>query len=272
MNSFIFIDESGITEGMEAKQPFFVIGFLKIEEPDLITKELVETHNSLTAGFKAERKKLLKDLVTNPRVVSGNDINLIMRATRLPEYHFTEIKDGDSINKYKSFIDVLFKYKFHFCALTVNKDDPNFSKEIYGDFWKSYVKYIKILCKNNCKKNERCTLIADYVTKPKRHFTDLSKELLKISTVHNVLRCHSHGVPLLQMCDLLTGCVSFELKTQNDTANDSPAIAAKRAVTLHLSKRLGLKNSISFSSNKGVTINNGGKYFSIWPLLLKKKL
>jgi hypothetical protein len=144
-NSFAFVDESGVLDTSSSAQPFFAVGLLKMADVAGITEELIMSHYDYFSSKRSERKRLVTDLQQNSKMLSGDELNLLLASTRHIEYKFVNITPT-TLDRYKKFIDIAFRHPLYFCALVINKTDPMFNSTIYKNYWQAYIKYTKLLC------------------------------------------------------------------------------------------------------------------------------
>lgn len=270
MNSrFAFIDETGIAENAEVPQPFFGIGFLKVDRASEISENLFLMNYNISSQLRSKRKDLISALEKSPRILTGNELNLLMAKTRHYEYKFSYIS-YDNLSRYISLIDKIHQFKFHFCSLIINKNDPLFNAQVYGNYWHACAKYTKLIADKNCKNDEKLIVISDYMTKPKASTICYEDELMKSKNIINVIRAHSATFPLLQVCDLFLGSVIFQWKEQYKLNTNSRHVQAKREFVNYLITKMTIptyRNKI-YPLSQAITINKPF-YFSVWPFRLK---
>lgn len=269
-NYFAFIDESGVLDESKKMQPYFAVGFLKLKDTSVIGEKLTQKHYDYFSTQKEKRKKLLKDLRTNPRVLNDGDLNILLLSTRHYEYKFTNVTHT-TLERYKSFIDTVFEFPLHFCVLVIDKTDPVFNSTIYKNYWSAYIKYAKLLCQNNCDEMDKICVIADYMNRPKEADTYFEQELNALPNVFNTLRAHSETFTLLQICDLMLGSVVFQWRHKNGFVENSNRAKAKKEFVDYLVNKLVIPNNkkSEYPLAQDITINKPF-YFSVWPLKLLK--
>lgn len=267
-NYFAFIDESGVLDESSRVQPYFAVGFLRIDYTSVISEKLTQKHYDYFSIQKEKRKKLLENLKTNSRVLSDNDLNMLLVSTRHYEYKFTSVTHT-TLERYKSFLDTAFEFPLYFCALVIDKTDPLFNSTIYKNYWSAYIKYAKMLCQNNCGEGNKLCVIADYMNRPSGTDIYFEKELNALSNVFNTLRAHSETFTLLQMCDLMLGSVVFQWRQKNGFVGDSNRAKAKKEFVDYLADKLVIPKAkqSDFPLAQSVTCNSP-IYFSVWPLRL----
>lgn len=263
-NPCVFIDETGTGKD----DPFFGIGFLKIENPYPLSEALQAPHNRAKSLLADKRLKLKQELKAHNRHITPDELDIMMCSTRHHEFHFTDIHPAN-LEHYLAFLDVIQPFSFSFCALMVNKQDPNFDSEIYKNPWDYYVHLIKLLCKHKINQNRNASVIVDYMTKPKISKKYLDKELLGLNKrVGNVQLVDSVGCSLIQLCDLLLGAVAFECRLEAGFINaGSNKAKAKKLFIKKLREMMNINLNKKFIQN--MTQSTDDKEFNIWHLKLK---
>jgi len=266
---FAFIDETGVLDESKEIQPYFGIGFLKIDEVALITEELTKRHYDYYSLQKEKRKKMIQNLKDNPKKLSLNELNLLLSSTRHYEYKFTKITPI-TLEKYKQFLDTAFRFPLYFCALVIDKNDPNFKRTIYKNYWEAYISYSKLISNYNCR-DGLATIIADYMNRPSESDKYFEKELNSLSGVFRTIRANSESFLLLQLADLLLGSVVFQWRQANNYVKDSNRAKAKIEFVNHLISNLKIPSERrnNYPLAQKITCNN--PYFSVWPLKLSEE-
>lgn len=269
-NYFAFIDESGVLDESSKVQPYFAVGFLRIDDTSKIGEKLTQKHYDYFSVQKEKRKNMLHGLKEHPRILSQDDLNLLLVSTRHYEYKFTNVTHT-TLERYKSFVDTAFEFPIYFCALVIDKTDPLFNSLIYKNYWLAYIKYAKMLCQNNCGEGNKLCVIADYMNRPSDTETYFESELNMLPNVFNTLRAHSETFTLLQMCDLMLGSVVFQWRQKNGFVKDSNRAKAKKEFIDYLISKLVLPDSkrSDHPLAQSMTCHNP-IYFSVWPLRLSQ--
>jgi len=269
-NYFAFIDESGVLDESKKIQPYFAVGFLRVEDTSVISEKLTQKHYDYFSTQKEKRKKLLEDLRDNPRSLNDTDLNLLLVSTRHYEYKFTSVTHT-TLERYKSFLDTALEFPLHFCALLIDKTDTLFNSTIYKNYWSAYIKYAKMLCQNNCGEGNKLCVIADYMNRPTNTSVYFENELNTLPNAFNTLRAHSETFTLLQMCDLMLGSVVFQWRQKNGFVKDSNRAKAKKEFVEYLISKLVIPNNkkSDYPLAQSITCNSP-IYFSVWPLKLSQ--
>ena len=255
----VYIDESGTGKD----EPFFGIGFLKVDNPYPISSALLKPHTKLKSFKAARRLEIKREIKEEERSVKPEELDIMMLSTRHAEYHFTDLRQ-ENLNDYLELLDAISPFQFHFCALMVNKKDDKFDQEVYKNYWDYSISFMKTLCKNNLKAHEKASIVIDSMTRPKVATKELDQELLSLSTVGNVQMVDSVGVLLMQICDLFLGSVAFQNRLAVGWVTAQKRIDDKSQFSESLCKIIGCQNPKEFLGNK--TYISGNKYFSVWHL------
>lgn len=266
-NCFAFIDESGVLDESKEVQPFFAVGFLKISNTSLVTEKLFQKHYDYYSVQKEKRRKMIQDLRDNPKILSQQDLNLLLLSTRHHEHKFTKIT-FTTLDRYKNFINTAFEFPLYFCALVIDKNDPKFNQLIYKNYWDAYISYAKVLCKNNHKGDDLC-VIADYMNRPAESDKYFELEISGLPSVFNTIRAHSETFILLQLADLLLGSVVFQWRQKNGHVKDSNRARAKIEFVNYLTSKLTIPTDkqTRYPLAQHITVNKPF-YFNVWPLRL----
>lgn len=259
-HSIIFIDESGVAYNTDNRQPFFGVGALKISNPYQFTVGLLNAHFKNYSGIKSERKNIIKDLKSHPRVLTTSELNLMLASTRHYEYKFTDLT-LDKLDKYRDFLSIAFQYDFQFGSIVIDKEESSFKSE-YSNYWDAYIKYTKLLCERLCGEHENVVVIADFNHRPRFSDRDFASELRSLSFVDNALMLQSVGTPLIQLCDLFLGSVLFQQRTNANHIKESNRAKAKAYLVEYLARQLNLQQGVS-SLITGLNIRTN-QAFNIW--------
>lgn len=266
---FAFIDETGVLDESKDIQPYFGVGFLKVNDVTSITEELTKKHYDYYSSQKEKRKEIINTLKNKPRKLSSQELNFLLLSTRHREYKFTKITPT-TVENYKQFIDTAFHFPFSFCALVIDKNNPNFKLTIYKNYWEAYISYSKLISKNNCR-DGITAIIADYMNRPSGNEKCFEKELDSLPGVFKTIRANSESFLLLQLTDILLGSVIFQWRQKNDFVKKSNRAKAKIDFVNHLINKLKIpvEKKIDYPLAQKITCNN--PYFSVWPLKLSEE-
>lgn len=182
--TFCFLDESG-NLAPKSPQRYFAVGGVVDSFPDELIKELHLCFEGLCSVLKKDPTRL--------------------------EFKFASIKKS-SLPLYLKIVDILKKYKsWRFCCLIVDKDDSNFWQPTTAQqIWENYLRFTKLLLKNNLKGNERTVLVADFYKQPKGKVHSLATLPQVAPQLVDTLQVESQGVLPVQVADILLGCCLYE--------------------------------------------------------------
>lgn len=222
IKTFTFLDESGALIPLENQNRcYYGIGIFKHTHPNQLIQKMHPIFENLCSVLKKDETRL--------------------------EFSFKSTTRS-SIKYDLMFLDILFHdYDWEFNCLYFDAKDKNFKQPLPPTgLWEAYVKYSKLLVRQNLWSNEQTVLIADYQKKPtssKKLFEFIS---IDIPQVHNVLQAESHGLLLVQAVDMLLGGFLYSLETNSgDKEGNKTAIS---------NKVLEIKNKV------------GSKKFNCWPI------
>jgi hypothetical protein len=184
--SVAFLDESGSI----ARDRFFAVGCLKVDEPALLTRKIQ---------------------------------NLRDRRHWYGEIHFVELTRG-ALPFYKEIVDVLADLsQLRFSCFVADRSvaDPI---ERFGDQYAAYQRLAVQLLHGNVRPHEIVAVLADnYSTPPHVRFEESIKaevnRRLRRLAVHSVVRLDSRAADPLQLADLLVSAITFEFRASAGRAS-----------------------------------------------------
>ena len=189
VKTFCFLDESGVFHSRtNNNKSYYGIGIFKHTNPI--------------------------DLIQKIHPIYENLCSILNKDETRVEFSFKSTTSS-SVNLDLKFLEVLLSdNNWEFDCLYFDVNDKNFKKPTNSiEPWEMYVKYSKMLIKNNLWKNEETILLADYQRKPNQSRKLFEFISLDIAQVYNVLQLESHGVLLIQMADILLGGFLYSLQS-----------------------------------------------------------
>ena len=133
--------------------------------------------------------------------------SLLQKDTSRLEFHFKEVTNT-SIQLYIKTLDILEKHleSWRFCMIVIDRNDPNFKKpQNKLEEWEAYLRFTKMLLKNNLFIFVKVVLLSDYKRRPKGKIRELATLPQVIPNLTDTLKVESQGILLIQMTDLLIG-------------------------------------------------------------------
>ncbi len=210
---FCFLDESGSLN--DSQSQFFTVGYIKITNPGFLMREI--NRERRRKGFWDEMK-----------------FNKLSRLN-LPFAKFA--------------IDSVFTARnFNFVSYTLDKQGEFFRNSYGGDPWRAYEDITVQLVRSTTGPSEVLAILADHVDTPNYvHYETSVRKLVNDASgeqiVHGVVRLDSKCNELLQLADLLIGCINYDLKIASGVAEAvSPA---KAELMNYFKSKLGASDFMS---------------------------
>ena len=232
---FCFLDESGSLSNYT--EPYFTVGILKMSMPYYFQSKIL---------YERSKQHFYDELKFNK--ISNNNIGFA-----------------------KFIIDCLFDTKsLSFYSYTTHKQSQYFQNNFSKDIWSAYEKITLKLLGVSFGEKEILILVADHITTPrevkfevniKKNFNE-SKQRLAIA---GVCRFDSKSNDLLQVVDLIIGCINYDIKCEKKLI---PGSKHKLELVQYLKEKLGTKTfakgfknhnfNIFVEQDDGVFINEKG--------------
>lgn len=272
-NYFAFIDESGNSN----QERFFGLGLL------IINNDLGDFYDEMKSFYDkvadiARNNKLVK--ISELRQQGDNQqLAEIAKSSKRFELKFKYINSTNNLI-YKSLITKYFSFlNTRFCALVIDRNKINPYTKNDGQRinpWDAYIQQAAMLIANNLKNIFPCKIcvLADDLSRPstvKKSFENsladsirnrLDKKGMNCE-VFGVSRLESHASLMIQIVDILLGCVMYDYKKPAGLV--SIRLAGKQEIVVSMLRNgLGTK---SLAQNKTYHKPN---YFSVWELEKKQ--
>jgi hypothetical protein len=219
--SFVFIDESGVLHN-DPNQPFFAIGALIVEDTSELVQQLMILRRQAVAA-------------------TGNK-------WRTFEFKFKEITH-QSRPFYEKLIDLVDFFHPQLCMAVVDKsvDKTGYSKR-YRFAWDAYVQIAKLVIEKAVNHQAECVVIADFVQKPRISHAYLEPLLKSLPQVRNATMLESHASLMIQLTDVLTGCIVYQHRMKR--CPEEVRNSAKLKVSNYMIGKLGLHTQAKDSASK----------------------
>lgn len=221
-NYFAFIDESGNSR----QERFFGLGLLLIDdEIGDFYDAMKPYYDRVFAASKLQKTKTIGEFQKQGEI---GQIAQIANSNKRFELKFKYVNFTNNLI-YKELVEKYFEFKnVRFCALVVDRQDLVGAQLADMEPWDIYINRAAMLLANNIKEIHPCEVcvLADDLTRPKNILKSfevslrdsinhrLSKNGISDS-VFGVARLESHSSLMLQVVDILLGCVMFDFKKEN---------------------------------------------------------
>ncbi len=266
-NYFVFADESGTL----LSERFFGIGVLMIDRPYKLYDSILSCALEIRELSRKQREKTIieyqnKNNLTALSKLSINNDKFELKYTKINSQNNSIYKK--IISKYFNFFGAKFS------AIIIDRDDPHFKPyNIFTSTWDMYSSFFSILILGNLKnlvKPQLC-ILPDYLNISKKYNESFEETILnkikrKLSpelyynSIFNICRLESHSNLLIQLVDILLGCVLYDFKL-----SESLITANKRKDPVVNELRKNLKRQ-TLSGNYTM---NSPSYFSVWRVKFK---
>lgn len=179
---FCFLDETG--DLTNAQNPYFTVGLIKMSQPYYLQNKIAYERSCKHFHDELKFNKLSKANIGFAKFVINS---------------FFDTKNVD------------------FYSYTTHKESKYYHEHFKSNQWAAYEEITLKLLDNALSTQEILVLLADYVTTPdhvrfevdvKRRFNAFQKRL----ALAGVCRFDSKSNDLLQVVDLIIGCISYDLK------------------------------------------------------------
>ena len=207
---FIFTDESGVAFKTPT-DPFFGIGMLKISDAGRWSDELNKLLDRFVSAVQANQKK-----ADARKLDRGEPVPIRPKFKRSHlEFKFAEMTTF-SRQFYEQLVDFyVAQPDGYFSAIVVNKNKEGVEPiAACGTNWKALIKYTVTLLSKRIGENERPIIISDNYQKPGNSPEYYERQVLAglRSRPLNALMIESSACVLLQLVDVLLGCVMYHYK------------------------------------------------------------
>lgn len=270
-NYFAFIDESGNL----TSERYFGLGMLLVKNTGPLYDAIKPFHDRVRDLSKIQKEKTVSDLMLNQKY---EDIAKIAKSNRRFELKFKYINFTNN-SVYKDLVKNYFKFPdCRFSAIIIDREDPQFKpQDIFASPWFMYLSYSALLLANNINNLDHCNVcvLADELSRPKnfkKSFEEALEEKITLKlkkdgisrAIFNITRLESHSSLLLQLVDILLGCVLYDFKKQVNLISEKleqrqdPVVSEMREIL----KRDSLASHFTVDKPS---------YFNVWKMQWKNK-
>lgn len=218
---FCFLDESGSLSNYT--EPYFTVGLLKMSQPYYLQSKII---------YERSKQNFHDEVKFNK--ISARNIGFA-----------------------KFIVDCLFDTKsLSFYSYTTHKSSKYFQNNFSEDIWFAYEKITLKLVDASLGDKEILILIADHITTPrdikfevnvKKNF-NMSKKRLALA---GVCRFDSKSNDLLQVVDLIIGCINYDIKCEKKMI---PGSQYKLELVRYLKEKLGTTTIVNGFRNYNFNI------------------
>lgn len=269
-NYFAFIDESGNL----SIERYFGLGMFLIEEVGPLYDAIKPYYDKIRDTAKIQKEKTINDLVANQKY---EELVAIAKSGKKFELKFKFVNFTNNII-YKEIINTYFQFPdCRFSAVIIDRQDPNFKpNEVFTSPWNMYMSYAAMLLASNINNLDECRVcvLADDLTKPRniqetfeQALTNKIYSKLKQNgierTIFNVARLESHSSLMLQLVDILLGCVMYDFK--KDAGLISEKLSQRQETVVEQVRKVLKKDELS----QHFTVNQPS-YFNVWQVKWNK--
>ena len=265
-NYFAFIDESGNL----STERYFGLGMLLLDKVGPLYDAIKPYYDKVRDIAKIQKEKTINDLMENNKY---EEIVAIARSGKKFELKFKYVNFNNNVI-YKEIINTYFQFSdCRFSAVIIDRRDPNFKpNEVFTSPWYMYMSYTAMLLAANINNLDECRvcILADDLTKP-RNIQETFEEALmnKIysrlnqdgieRTIFNIARLESHSSLMLQLVDILLGCVMYDFKKKVGLISEK--LARRQEIVVKEVRDILKKPSLAehFTANKP-------SYFNVWKI------
>jgi len=261
---FAFIDESGNNN----QDPFFGIGMLLIDDVGALYDAIRPFYDRAFSIAVSRRHDKINQCLADG---SYTDLANIARSNQIFELKYKRINSSNN-HIYRDLISTYFSFaNARFSAIIIDRSGPNFKPDdVFANSWHMYISYAAMLIAGNIKDLDirSICILADDISKPKaitETFEDSLKgrialrvEDSKVSkAVINVARIESHSSILLQLVDILLGCVMYDFMKQRNLVGTKRAQRREPAIQ-------EIRRALGRASLADHFTVNQPSYFNVW--------
>ncbi len=241
-NTFVFIDESGTKK----QDRFFLVGFLRLTNPDKYFKTYSLYKDKLYGRSREERVKRVALLHDENKI---HELALLAKNPSKFELKYSKInKDNQDI--YKKLLETLCDIGFHFVVIGIDRRDPSFHDT--SGLIASYKRIINQYLQKYGKKDD-CILLDDFGIQ----IVNICEQKL---LPDYFIRIRSESLIYMEIVDILTGLSGFAMHNWEVSKKDQVREGILRTFQAKLEKQIKVNQ----------TIETEKIYYSTWVLNFSK--
>lgn len=266
MNYFAFIDETGTN----LNDRFFGVGILTVPQVSELYDKLRPISDQIRDLSKANKQQRIDKLFAEKKF---DELLSLAKGGRSFELKYDRISNSNK-HLFKNLIKEYFTVKdARFTAIMVDKKNPSFKPtKVFPGTWSAYITYACIAIEREYRNLAPTTLITilDEISKEKGisetlesaiknkfEFSCKKKNINKGNLICSRAESNSHI--LIQLVDILLGCVAFDYKRRNKLLSED-LIDRKILVVQEIIDHLERKDL------KGDFTARKYNYFSVWEM------
>lgn len=262
-----FIDASGT---FSENDRFFGVGMLTVPSPGIMTDKLQLIFQRVLAISQIYRNQRLDSLIAQNNFVEA--IKMLKKTKRF-ELKFDRLSPV-KFDQYKKIINIFLENdNSRFAVMIIDRKHSNYNSSFFKTTWGAYTSYLSTLVARELinLSDKEMFLVLDELPKPKNIKESLECVVLnkinrkclnkyrnqKTCLIKGAIRIESHSNLLMQLCDILLGCVMFDYKQSAGILSEK---LQKRKEEVVSSLRIGLNKQRldqQFTVHKPV-------YFHVW--------
>ncbi len=262
-----FIDASGTFFPGER---YFGVGMLTVNNPGHLTDKLYPVFQRVMAISQTYRNQRIDDLISQNK---HQEVISMLKKTKRFELKFDRVTPV-KFEHYKEMIRIFLEDgKNRFAVMVIDRQHPSYNPSFFSTTWSAYTSYLASLVVRELTNlsSREMFLVLDELPKPKVIKESLEETIMEkinnqcikkysnkdICTVRSAIRIESHSNLLMQLCDVLLGCVMFDYKKSGGILSDKLQKRKEEVVEV-LRKTLEQDNlNTPFTAHNPV-------YFHVW--------
>ena len=266
-NYFAFIDESGNS----SQERFFGLGLL------LVGNEIGDLYDGMKPfydkAYDIARVNKINRVSELQKQNELEQLSQIAKSSKKFELKFKYVNFTNN-NTYAGLVEKYFTFKnARFCTLVIDRKEISKNKakwQLAINPWDTYIHQAAMLLANNIKNILPCSvcILADDLTKPRnvqKSFENSLKDAINYrlgkrgigDAVFGITRLESHSSLLLQVVDVLLGCVMYDFKIKAGLISEM--LAKRQGVVVEKVREILEVSDLAVNKT-----SHQPSYFSVW--------